>query len=82
MRVHARPTRRSPVDTGAEADVQRDQSFRLEGLFGPQLVDVEGLPAGWALREVRFGGASITSTPTEFATSVPGQKLEIYLRNR
>ncbi len=61
------------------ARVQPDLTFVLDGLFGPQVLDVGGLPDGWVLKSVRYAGADVTETPTEFRTSADSRHLEVTL---
>lgn len=64
------------------ARVRDDLTFELEGLFGPQLLGVSNLPAGWIVHSIRYHGADVTDTPTEFTTSSDPAALQITLTRR
>jgi hypothetical protein len=46
--------------------VNNDGTFELRGLAGPQLIRVQGVPAGWALKSITLDGADITDTGYDF----------------
>ncbi len=48
------------------APVAADGSFLIDGLFGPRLIRVSRLPAGWTLQAVLLDGVDITDTPVDF----------------
>jgi protocatechuate 3,4-dioxygenase beta subunit len=48
------------------AAVGANQQFTLNDLFGPILVRMGGLPAGYAMKAVMLGSTDITDTPVEF----------------
>lgn len=48
------------------ADVAGDGSFTFDGLFGPTLLRVDGLPPGWALRSVTIDGTDVTDAAMDF----------------
>ena len=64
------------------ADVRDDLTFELQGLFGPQLLDVRNLPAGWTLKSVHYSGADITDVPVTFTTSGDARAMRITLTSR
>jgi hypothetical protein len=57
---------RAAGDRPVIAPVSADGTFVLEGVFGPQLLRVSGLPDGWFVRAVRYGGRDIAHVPTLF----------------
>ena len=60
-----------------------DDDFRFYGsdVFGPQLVRVTELPAGWTVRAVTLAGTDITDVPTVFKQEHDGQ-LQVVLSSR
>ena len=46
--------------------VNQDGTFELRGLAGPQMIRVQGVPAGWGLKSITLDGADITDMPYEF----------------
>jgi hypothetical protein len=46
--------------------VSQDGTFELRGLAGPQLIRVQGMPAGWALKSVTLGGIEVSDAPYDF----------------
>jgi hypothetical protein len=46
--------------------VAEDGTFEIRGLAGPELIRVQGMPAGWALKSITLNGADITDTPYDF----------------
>jgi hypothetical protein len=46
--------------------VGQDGAFELRGLAGPQMIRVQGLPAGWALRSVTLDGIDVSDVPYDF----------------
>jgi protocatechuate 3,4-dioxygenase beta subunit len=81
-----RPTVRTTFVPGAvspkPADVRDDLTFELQGLFGPQLLDVVNLPAGWTLKSVHYNGSDITDVPVTFTTSSDARALRITVTDR
>lgn len=81
-----RPTVRTTFVPGAvspkPADVRDDLTFELQGLFGPQLLDVTNLPAGWTLKSVHYNGSDVTDVPVTFTTSSDARALRITLTDR
>jgi hypothetical protein len=65
--ISARPSDRlgSGRDV-APSPVAEDMTFSLKGLVGPSLISVSGVPTGAAVREIRYRGADIRGTPTQF----------------
>jgi len=51
--------------------VSQDGSFVLDGIFGPMLFRLAGLPAGWALMSVRLGEREIIDIPLDLAAADP-----------
>jgi hypothetical protein len=46
--------------------VAEDGTFEIRGLAGPQVIRVQGIPAGWALKSITLNGADITDAPYDF----------------
>jgi hypothetical protein len=46
--------------------VNEDGTFELRGLAGPQVIRLQGVPLGWALKSVTLNGADITDTAYDF----------------
>jgi hypothetical protein len=64
------------------AHVRDDLTFELQGLFGPQLLELSNLPAGWTLKSVHFSGADITDVPVAFTSSGDARALRITVTDR
>ena len=65
--ISARPSERlGSVRYMAPSGVAEDMTFSLKGLVGPSLISVSGIPAGAAVREVRYRTRDIRGRPTEF----------------
>lgn len=81
-----RPTVRTTFVPGGispkPADVRDDLTFELQGLFGPQLLEVTNVPSGWTLESVQYNGADITDVPVTFTTSGDARALRITLTDR
>jgi len=46
--------------------VNPDNTFELRGIAGPQMIRVQGAPAGWALKSITLDGTDITDTAYDF----------------
>jgi hypothetical protein len=46
--------------------VNEDGTFELRGLAGPQVIRLQGIPLGWALKSVTLNGADITDIAHDF----------------
>jgi hypothetical protein len=46
--------------------VDQNGTFELRGVAGPQIIRVQGMPSGWALKSVTIDGADITDAAYEF----------------
>ena len=46
--------------------VGQDGTFELRGLAGPQMIRLQGVPAGWTLRSITVDGIDITDTAHDF----------------
>ncbi len=63
------------------ATIGTDWTFEIKNvLAGPTSFTVAGLPPGWALRAVVYGGRDVTDTPIDIRRDLTG--LEIVLTNR
>jgi 5-hydroxyisourate hydrolase-like protein (transthyretin family) len=49
-----------------QAQVAADLSFTLENLFGPVRLKVHGVPRGWIVKAIRYGGEDITDATRAF----------------
>jgi len=74
--------RRMMLEPQAPAAVREDMSFELDGLFGPQMLVVAGVPPGWIVKSVIYRGADVTDTAIEFKSSTDPRLLEITLTNQ
>lgn len=73
MRMMGRPAR---------ARVEADLTFELSGLFEPVSVIVDGAPAGWMVKSIRYKGRDVTDTYVDFTGTREGDSMEIILTNR
>jgi len=62
--------------------VNQDGTFELRGIAGPQMIRVQGMPAGWALKSVTLDGADITDLPHDFRSGNNVTGLMVTLTNR
>jgi hypothetical protein len=46
--------------------VNQDGTFELRGIAGPQMIRVQAVPAGWALKSITLNGIDITDAPHDF----------------
>jgi hypothetical protein len=46
--------------------VGRDNTFELRGIAGPQMLRVQGVPAGWTLKSITVDGIDITDAAYDF----------------
>jgi len=71
--VRARPLSAELSLVGEPARVQPDGSFELTGLSsGSYRLDVEGLPASWAIQSMRRDDADILDTPLDVVADTAG----------
>jgi Carboxypeptidase regulatory-like domain len=78
--VTAAPPSGGPAPIGAMINarvlgggrINNDGTFELRGLAGPQVIRLQGIPAGWGLKSVTLDGADITDTAYDFK---PGNNL-------
>jgi hypothetical protein len=59
-----------------------DGRFHINGLFGPRVVRLSGLPAGWALKSVWLGDTDITDTPTDFRGSNAPRPMRVVVTDK
>jgi protocatechuate 3,4-dioxygenase beta subunit len=72
---------RLPGDaSGRSATMRTDQTFTLDAMFGPRLVDVLNVPPGWFVKTIRYGGKDVLDRPVEFKDG--RGTLDIVLSNR
>jgi hypothetical protein len=79
--ISPQPVRRAMYIPSRPATVDADHAFTLTDLFGPNRLNVQGLPRGWAVKSIRYRGQDITGTAAEFATDT-NQQVEITLTSR
>ena len=78
IRVSATPLAPNPMIGGADARVQSDGAFELEGIAdGARLLRASGAPTGWVLQAVYLDGRDVIDTPLDFggAGHVEGVRL-------
>jgi hypothetical protein len=46
--------------------VNNDGTFELRGLAGPQMIRLQAIPPGWALKSITVDGVDITDAPHDF----------------
>ena len=68
-----RPETSSPSSGGIVATMDDELRFYGSDVFGPQLVRVTELPAGWTVKAVTLAGTDITDVPTVFKHEHDGQ---------
>ena len=67
IRVSATPLAPIPMVGGADARVQSDGTFELEGIAdGARLLRASGAPSGWVLQAVYLDGRDVIDTPLDF----------------
>ena len=62
--------------------VNQDGTFELRGLAGPQMIRVQGLPAGWAVKSVTLDGSDVTDVPFDFKPGTTSTGLVVTLTDR
>ena len=62
--------------------VSENGGFTLRGIAGPQLIRVQALPAGWALKSITLEGTDITDAPYDFKPGVNVSGLVVTLTDR
>ena len=78
IRVSATPLVPNPMIGGADARVQSDGTFELEGIAdGARLLRTSGAPTGWVLQAVYLDGRDVIDTPLDFggASHLEGVRL-------
>jgi hypothetical protein len=60
----------TPVRPGelAQAEVQQDLTFELDGLHGPRRLVLDQAPSGWILKAIRVKEEDVTDLPLAFGT--------------
>jgi hypothetical protein len=64
------------------AAVKDDWTFELRGVVSPRILDVNGLPQGWRVKAVYYGGQDVTDTPIEPRGGETLEGFRIILTNR
>jgi protocatechuate 3,4-dioxygenase beta subunit len=62
--------------------VNQNGAFELRGIAGPQLIRIQALPAGWALKSITIDGADITDAAYDFKPGVNVSGLVVTLTDR
>jgi hypothetical protein len=70
------PPSRPPMPAAAPG---ADGRFAVRGLFGPRVLRLAGLPAGWALNGVWLDDTEITDAVTDFRTSNAPRRLRMVI---
>ena len=65
--------------TDVKVSVGHDGRFTLRGLFGPRVLRVHGLPAGWKLASARINTANAERSPTNFTGLPPIEGAKIVI---
>ena len=68
--------------TGQPEDVGPDGTFSYKSLFGPQLMRVAKLPAGWALKSATLDGVEIADMPVDFRGADRPRELRMIVTSR
>jgi hypothetical protein len=71
----------SPTGNTRNSAVGDDHTFTLSPLFGPQVLQIMGLPAGTAVRSMLYRGRDILDRATEFSGD-PRDTVEILVTTR
>src|SRR5688572_3149955 len=74
VQVTAAPLAGGPASIGALISakalgggrVNQDGAFELRGIAGPQMIRVQAMPTGWALKSITLEGVDITDTGYDF----------------
>jgi hypothetical protein len=77
----ARPETSSSAKREIVTTMDDDLRFYASDVFGPQMVRVTELPAGWTVKAVTLAGTDITDVPTVFKPEHDGQ-LHVVLSSR
>ena len=62
--------------------VSQTGAFELRGIAGPQIIRVQSIPSGWALKSVTIDGIDITDAPYDFRPGVNVGGLVVTLTDR
>jgi hypothetical protein len=62
--------------------VREDLTFQLDGLFGPQMLQVFGAMGPWTVKEIKYRGEDIDGKSVEFRNSTDPNDLVVVLTNR
>jgi protocatechuate 3,4-dioxygenase beta subunit len=81
IRIYAERSDQSPVSMGGRTTVRSDWTFEVTDLAaGPARFTVTGLPTGWTLKAITYGGSDVTDTPINLREDLGG--VEIVVTNR
>jgi hypothetical protein len=62
--------------------VASDGTFAFKGLFGPRLLRLGRLPAGWTLQRVSVDGADVTNVPVDFKGGATPRTVHMVITSR
>jgi hypothetical protein len=89
LQIVAHPTEFEPPtiplgspDDGSSVTVSADGAFSYPSLFGPRLLRVSRLPAGWALKSVSVDGVDVSDSPFDFKGGTRPLELRIVVTAR
>ena len=71
-----------PTDWSAPVNVGADGTFTLKDVFGPRLIRIARLPAGWALKQVFVDGADTTDASFDFRGGTRPPDLRLVITSR
>lgn len=81
IQVSMQSMRQTPGGFQPRAQVGSSGAFELTGLIGAQLLRVDRLPEGWAVKSIRANGRDVTDTALEFRGS-ESASVQVVLTNR
>ena len=84
-RVVTRPSRESGIYMSGPfepATIGADDTFQLSGLFGPNTVQVIGLPRPWIVKAIHYRETDIFGRAVEMKSSSDPSQLRVVLTNR
>ena len=82
LQVAAQPLPFDPTMRTRPARVSTDGTFTLSGLFGPNMLRVNGLTSEWMVEAILVGGSDVTDTPFDFRPNQAIENAEIVLTDR
>lgn len=79
VRTRARDFSQSPVVRGSRVTAHEDGTFEIADVWGPQFIQVSGLPDGLALKAITLGGVDVTDRAVDFARADGRDPLRVLL---